>query len=247
MQRYPVAVLCILGATWLRFTRMRTRRNKFLVGILMLAAASPHPAAAAIPFTDEAAFLAAARSATLIDFDLLSNGEAIVAQFSSDGVTFEGFNGGDSAVLELSIPTFCMDNHSEPLSFDTVPAFQGGGGFLMRFSPRATAVGLWIGDLETVSGTTTLTLLDADEQIIDSFTLVAHLGDAPCEWKFFGVTSDELIHAVSISISPFDYVLFDDLYFEPPPPVPALSLIAGVVLAGLLGGTAARMIRLRRR
>ncbi len=49
------------------------------------------------------------------------------------------------------------------------------------------------------------------------------------------------IDAVTISISPFDYVLFDDVHFEAdPPPLPALSLPALVVLAGLLGGTAVR-------
>jgi hypothetical protein len=208
-------------------------RTHTLWAVLLLLAACPPARAATTVYTNEAAFLAAAGTPTTIDFDLLSDGDAIAGQFAAEGVTFEGFNGGSAKTRALTIPPFCMDNHSEPLSFQTVTDFQGGGGFQMSFAPPVDAVGLWIGDLEAVSGNTTLTLLDASNQSLGSFDLVAELGDSPCIWKFFGVTSDVPIYAVSVSISPFDYVLFDDLYFvTSPTAVPALGRVA-IVLLGL--------------
>ena len=194
--------------------------------------ASPPARAATTVYTNEAAFLAAAGTPTTVDFDSLLDGDAIAGQFAAEGVTFEGFNGGTANTRAMTIPPFCMDNHSEPLSFQTVSDTQPGGGFQTSFAPPVDAVGLWIGDLQALSGNTTLTLLDASNQSLGSFDLVTQLGDSPCVWKFFGVTSDVPIYAVTVSISPFDYVLFDDLYFvTSPTAVHSLRLPGLVALA----------------
>ncbi len=203
-------------------------RTQTLWAILLLLVACPPARAATTVFTNEASFLAAAGTPTTVDFDLLSDGDAIAGQFAGEGVTFEGFSGGSANARALTIPPFCMDNHSEPMSFQTVSDLQGGGGFKTSFAPPVDAVGLWIGDLEAVSGNTTLTLLDASNQSLGSFDLLTELGDSPCTWKFFGVTSDVPIYAVTVSISVFDYVLFDDLYFVTSPTAePAIGFLSG--------------------
>ena len=212
--------------------------------LVLLLASSSSAWAATTTYTTEAAFLTAAGTPILIDFDGLSNNDSIDTQFVGSGATFGPFNGGGPQAREVTVPPFCVENHSEPTSFDTTVTFMGGGGFRMSFSPPADAVGLWIGDLETLATSSILNLEDAGGESLGTFNLNAELGTAPCEWRFFGVTSDQPIHAATIAISVFDYVFFDDVYFEAAaPPVPALDPIASGLLLSILAAAGVALLR----
>jgi hypothetical protein len=84
--------------------------------LVLLLASSSSAWAATTTYTTEAAFLTVAGTPILIDFDGLSNNDSIDTQFVGSGVTFGPFNGGGPQAREVTVPPFCVENHSEPTS-----------------------------------------------------------------------------------------------------------------------------------
>lgn len=201
------------------------------------------PLAAATLFSNEAAFENATQSLTVIDFttdaadQALANGVVIDDEYTSLGLTFASSPGFPITNFRNSdLPTNGQGNYSGGNFIQLVPSTQGGGTLSLSFSNQTRSFAIWLGDLEDVAGTSTLTaaLADGSQETID---LNPVAGDGPFQFVFFGATFDKNISTITLSVSPSDYVIFDDVAFGSVAPVPLPA--AGWMLLASVGGIAA--------
>ena len=181
--------------------------------------------AQAIPFTDQASFLAGTGALTVDDFDSspwAPANTALPQPVVNLGNSWTG-NNDLIAVTSASVsgPQSISSIDTSPDLIDTITAILGGfdtavGGFL--FLDFTSAV--------------TLNAFDASNTLIESVTTTFSSG-----WQFIGLTSGTNIAKVefiSTSQPTFDDFALDDFHFGAASPVPEPSLLA-LLSIGLVG------------
>ena len=126
-----------------------------------------------------------------------------------------------------------------------VPNTGGGGGVEVVLTPPHSVIGLDIYDIQSsVSGTTTVTLRAADDELIAQFDLDQVFGNHQGDWVFFGVVSETPIAKFQLLIANGDFITIEDLVVgDPEPTVPALTPIGMAILGTVLGLAGIRRLR----
>jgi hypothetical protein len=158
-------------------------------------------------YTSEAAWLSSVTNPTLIDFDSLADGTAVLNQFP--GVSFASFNGGTPLAAAESFP-YSLPN---VLSVDNLSFGGGGGGVSIGFASPQTGMGFWYNDAQFPGNT--VTVYGSQNQILGTFELVF---PHPTEWQFVGFrSSGNDITRVEIAMADADRVTLDNVQFSSPP------------------------------
>ena len=187
---------------------------------LLLGLASPIAAQAQLTgYNDQATWLGAVTSPTLIGFDDLPDGTAVNGAYA--GHNFSPFNGGSPAAVAYNF----SQAGANVLALSLPPLTGGGGGVAVAFGQPLQGVGFWYLDSEFVGNS--VTVYGAANAELGTYPLAF---PSPAAWQFIGFTSAAAdITRISVSIGDADMVALDSLQVAAVPEPASLTLM----LAGL--------------
>lgn len=216
--------------------------------VLLLVWSSAKATAGLVTYTNETDFLNVFSQTHFVNFDSdsvgtpIANGAIIDLQYQSEGLDFNTFNGGTLNALADSSP----DNMgrfpavSSPNQMRAVPHTQGGGGFELQLDQPASAVAMFLGDVEFPGST--LAAFDSNGQSLGTIDIQGILGHSPAEWKFLGLVSTGAeIAQLQVSYAGNDYITVDNLRVGDAVPVPEPASVALLVVAACSLATLRRL------
>ena len=170
-------------------------------------------------YNDQATWLAAVTSPTLIGFDDLPDGAAVNGTYA--GHNFSPYNGGSPAAAAYNF----SKAGANVLALSLPPLTGGGGGVAVAFGMPLQGVGFWYLDSEFAGNS--VTVYGAANAELGTYPLEFPL---PAVWQFIGFTSAAAdIARITVSIGNADMVALDSLQLAAVPEPASLTLM----LAGL--------------
>lgn len=195
--------------------------SSLLSAAVVLSLAAPTTAQAQLtPYNNQATWLSAVTSPTLIGFDDLADGTAVNGAYA--GHNFAPANGGSPAAVAYNF----SQAGPNVLALSLPPLTGGGGGVTVDFGLPLQGVGFWYLDSEFAGNS--VTVYGAANAELGNYPLAF---PAPAAWQFIGFTSAAKdITRITVTIGAADMVALDSLQVAAAVPEPT-SL--AMMLAGL--------------